>query len=263
MERYSTFFGFNHFTKAINGCNISLTTYPCNSEYEDWHSHSKCSISLLIEGTYTEDLHDRRLVRRPGDIKFIHKGEQHRCYGFSPGTKKINLDFSDAQLKEVSFSEDKLCKLIHSSPYFKFVLTHLYQEVVNNNLETPASASIILHSFFNTKQLSVIEKLPPKWIRSLIELLHDTRQANFTLNEMSPILGVHPTTISRAFSQYFSTTLSRYLQMIKVDKALVLVRSSHLSLTEIAYACGFADQAHFTRTFKEMTGILPKNFRKI
>ena len=171
------------------------------------------------------------------------------------------MDFSDAQLKEVGFSEDQLRELIHSSPYFKFVLTRLYQEVVNNNPET--SASIILHSFFNTKQLSVIEKTPPKWIKSLIELLHDTRQANFTLNEMSHILGVHPTTISRAFSQYFPTTLSRYLQMIKVDKALVLVRSSRLSLTEIAYACDFADQAHFTRTFKEMTGILPKNFRKI
>jgi AraC family transcriptional regulator len=42
-----------------------------------------------------------------------------------------------------------------------------------------------------------------------------------------------------------------------------MLKNTRLSLTEIAYTCGFADQGHFTRTFKAATGFLPKTFRKI
>ncbi|MEW6737177.1 MAG: helix-turn-helix domain-containing protein [Acidobacteriota bacterium] len=42
-----------------------------------------------------------------------------------------------------------------------------------------------------------------------------------------------------------------------------MIKNSQMSLTEIALHCGFADQSHFTRNFKEITGFLPKEFRKI
>jgi AraC family transcriptional regulator len=52
------------------------------------------------------------------------------------------------------------------------------------------------------------------------------------------------------------------MRKLKIDKALSLVKSGEESLTSVAYECGFADQSHFIRTFKQMTGFLPAMYQK-
>jgi AraC family transcriptional regulator len=41
-----------------------------------------------------------------------------------------------------------------------------------------------------------------------------------------------------------------------------LLNEPDASLSGIAYACGFFDQSHFIRTFKELTGFLPAQYQK-
>jgi len=258
----STFLGVNHLNKSIEGCNISLTTYAGDESFEEQHSHENCSISFLVEGTYKEDLQHQHFSRTPGNIKFVRSGEIHRCYDYTSNTKKINLDCSKEQLETADITEDQLFDLLIASPYAKFTLIKLYKELASHFEAPPASASIILYQLLNQNS-SVNYKVPPEWFKKLIELLNDEWQHHFTLNDLSKVLGVHPVTISKIFPQFCSITLSRYLQKIKIEKALSMVRSSSLSLTEIAYHCGFADQGHFTRTFKDITGFLPKDFKKI
>jgi AraC family transcriptional regulator len=53
------------------------------------------------------------------------------------------------------------------------------------------------------------------------------------------------------------------MRKLRVEKAMALMVSSHQSLTEIAYVCGFADQSHFIRIFKQHTGFLPKQYQKL
>jgi AraC family transcriptional regulator len=55
--------------------------------------------------------------------------------------------------------------------------------------------------------------------------------------------------------------LGEYLRKLKVQKSIALIKNSELPLTEIAYLCGFSDQSHFTKVFKETLGFLPKEFR--
>jgi AraC family transcriptional regulator len=73
----------------------------------------------------------------------------------------------------------------------------------------------------------------------------------------------HSITISKHFRKYFSCTLGKYLRKLKVEKSIPLIKNSPMSLTEIALHCGFAEQSHFTRSFKQMTSFLPKDFRNI
>jgi AraC-like DNA-binding protein len=48
----------------------------------------------------------------------------------------------------------------------------------------------------------------------------------------------------------------------RVEHACDLLAHSDLSLAEIALACGFSDQSHFSMMFKRHTGITPSKFRK-
>jgi transcriptional regulator GlxA family with amidase domain len=58
-----------------------------------------------------------------------------------------------------------------------------------------------------------------------------------------------PGYFSRRFRQSFGVTFSRFVAARRVERARGLLVGGAGKLCEIALACGFADQAHFTRTF--------------
>ncbi|MGE8426035.1 MAG: helix-turn-helix transcriptional regulator, partial [Sphingobacterium siyangense] len=58
-------------------------------------------------------------------------------------------------------------------------------------------------------------------------------------------------------------TIGEYLRRIKIEKALPMIRLKKLSLTEIAFNCGFADQAHFIKTYKRFMGITPSQYQRM
>ncbi|WP_230492513.1 AraC family transcriptional regulator [Martelella alba] len=73
--------------------------------------------------------------------------------------------------------------------------------------------------------------------------------------------------LSRAhFARYFknATGMPAYtwLQKMRVRKALELLRHADYSLTQIALECGFTDQSHFSRVFKQFTMTSPGQWRR-
>jgi AraC family transcriptional regulator len=67
---------------------------------------------------------------------------------------------------------------------------------------------------------------------------------------------------SRCFRQSFGVTFSRFVAGRRVDRAQGLMTDGVGKLCEIALACGFADQAHFTRTFSDLVGCSPARWRR-
>lgn len=96
----------------------------------------------------------------------------------------------------------------------------------------------------------------------LKQLLHDKWNEVLSLQEIAGLVGAHPVTISKNFRKYFHCTLGTYQRRLKIEKSIDLIKNSTLSLSEIAFYCGFTDQSHFIRNFKELTGFLPKDYRK-
>lgn len=257
----SVFLGQIQSAHIVHGCTVALTAYSGKQDQEDWHSHEHASISLLINGTHREHLWGTQHTRRPGDLKFIPAGELHRCEGYTPGTIKINLGLKPEIFSQSGITEDRLDRLVPHSMNTKFGLLKLYHELETKDGYVNASAQMQLLALL--RPADKIPKHLPLWAIQLNALLQDEWDAVIDLQDLSGRLGVHPVTISRYFPQYFSATLGDHMRRIKVNRALLFIREKKLSLTEIAYKCGFADQAHFTRTFKTVTGYLPKDFRKI
>lgn len=260
----NTFLGNTGQSRLLDGCKIALTSYTGNTAFEEWHAHENSGISFLLNGAHEEDLLGKKYKRAPGDLKFIPAGELHRCNNYAAGTRKINIDFDESFIRSMAVTEGQLIDLIPQNIHTKFVLIKLYRELSDNAAHADTSVELLLHTLVNPVSVSTLKtgKAAPEWAARLREM-HDEWDKPFHLNDLSARLGVHPVTISRCFPLYFSSTLGVYMNQIKVDKALALIKNSELSLTAIAYSCGFADQAHFTRTFRAVTGYLPKTFRKL
>jgi AraC family transcriptional regulator len=235
------------------------TTYIPGKELEEWHSHGQASISLLLRGTHDEYLYGKHLKRVPGDLKFVPAGEFHRCDRYEPGTLKMNISLRSSLVN--ALGADHLDNLCATKLDIKFGLIKLYHEMEDTSTYAGASAQMLLNSLLYPQ--SKKNQKVPLWVARLKELLQDEWNTNSTLEELARKIGVHPVTISRYFAHYFSGTLSEYMRKIKIERSLALMNNGSIPLTEIAFRCGFADHAHFTRTFKALTGYLPKQFRKL
>lgn len=112
------------------------------------------------------------------------------------------------------------------------------------------------------KQKSARKKTPD-WVNELKQILQDQIDSNLNLTEISKSLDINPSYLSREFSRHFNNlSFGEYLRMVRIEKAIELMKESKYSLTEIAYLTGFSDQSHFTRIFKLHTGKSPSAYKK-
>lgn len=68
--------------------------------------------------------------------------------------------------------------------------------------------------------------------------------------------------VRRIFKQEINDSFKNYLKTVRIVEVKRLLLESNLSVSEIAYKCGFNDIPHFNRLFKAEVGTTPKEFRK-
>jgi transcriptional regulator GlxA family with amidase domain len=66
----------------------------------------------------------------------------------------------------------------------------------------------------------------------------------------------------RSFRATFGETPHRYLQRRRLERAMALLRETDRSVTEICLEVGFASLGTFSRTFHEIVGVSPREYRR-
>jgi AraC family transcriptional regulator, positive regulator of tynA and feaB len=77
-------------------------------------------------------------------------------------------------------------------------------------------------------------------------------------------LGISARLLQRIFAERGTTVMQRVWdqRVSRAAKLLAMPDASHRSITEIAFACGFNDSAHFTRAFAARVGATPSQWRR-
>lgn len=86
-------------------------------------------------------------------------------------------------------------------------------------------------------------------------------EAPLRIEVLARIAGVTVFHFSRLFTRKVGISAMAYIRARRVERAKVLIRQDKAPLAEIAYACGFAHQSHFTAVFRTITGQTPGAFR--
>lgn len=79
----------------------------------------------------------------------------------------------------------------------------------------------------------------------------------FSLEDLERETGHCRWQLSRCFRAVFGTSPYRYLTLRRLDQARRMIRDGG-AIAAIAYDCGFSDQSHFGRVFKQTYGLTPK-----
>ncbi|HEX8637469.1 MAG TPA: helix-turn-helix transcriptional regulator, partial [Pyrinomonadaceae bacterium] len=101
----------------------------------------------------------------------------------------------------------------------------------------------------------------PRWLLTAKEFIHAEFAHNPTLDEIAAAASVHPVHLSRIFRRHFRRTIAEYIRRLRVESACNALTKSDKSLVEIAAACGFSDQSHFSKNFKRIMNVTPAEYR--
>jgi AraC family transcriptional regulator len=104
--------------------------------------------------------------------------------------------------------------------------------------------------------------LAPWQERRCKELMTGRLGHQISLGELAKACGLSISRFARAFKQATGESPHRWLVKRRVEAAKELLRSSDLSIAEIALDCGFSDQSHLTRVFSVMAGATPGTWRR-
>lgn len=83
-----------------------------------------------------------------------------------------------------------------------------------------------------------------------------------TVAELAAAAGCSPSTLDRRVRRVFALSPQQLVLRARIDHAAALLTRGDLPLADVATACGFYDQAAFTRTFGRLTGETPAEFRR-
>lgn len=102
----------------------------------------------------------------------------------------------------------------------------------------------------------------PAWFSRLLEKINSPENTLPGAKEVYVLAGFSPASTIAYFKKYTGKTVSEYLTGIKCTRACYLLKSTELSIIEIAGASGYNSLSHFNKTFKSLKGVTPSAYRK-
>lgn len=94
-------------------------------------------------------------------------------------------------------------------------------------------------------------------------LIHEFFNQGITLDEIALKLNITPEYLGTQFHRELGINFSSYIKNHRIKKAKELLIGTHLKLYEIADKTGYSDPKYFSQVFKECTGQLPTEYRKL
>ncbi|PTT41406.1 AraC family transcriptional regulator [Chryseobacterium sp. HMWF028] len=260
--RNGEYFGDTNQIVNLEGLTITDTEYT--HPYVDWHYHENAYFTFLLQGNMTEGNKKEIYGCSAGTLLYHHWEDPH--YNIKPDifTRGFHIELTQSWFDRFDIQKNKVEGSFNiKDPALKLLVYQIFKETKTHDISFELAVNqLLLHLFGQlTHQKESMER-KPLWVGQINEILHESFTESLSLTELSKILNIHPIHLSRDFHKYFHCNLGEYLRKLKLNKSLELLTLSN-SLTDIALECGFSDQSHFIRCFKENIGITPLKYRNL
>lgn len=221
------------------------------------HSHETANFIYSISGTHWSAHSRGGDLCAPGTMRFLPAGEPHENY-FPQGSRCLGIELRQSMVDLAGEHGGVRCspgEVRRAGVYG----ARLYREFRGaDDLSPLAIESAALELMVSGRPER--HGRTPLWLRRIRELLHEQAGTRVTLVELSRTVGRHPVQISRQFHHYFGCTISEYIRRVRVARAQSLLARGNASVAEVALACGFCDQSHFTTAFRRLAGLPPRQW---
>lgn len=99
-------------------------------------------------------------------------------------------------------------------------------------------------------------------VNEVHEFLTSDITKRYTIEELSAKFHINQTTLKTTFKTIFGQSIGGYMKEFRIKQAKDLLCHSDAAISEISCAVGYENQSKFTAAFRDVTGLLPRDYRK-
>ncbi len=254
-----------------------------NTRYEmTAHWHSEIELIRIIDGSLECKCNNNSYSAKKGDIILINSESVHsampdecvyECIVFHPDF--LYLDESDCRFFMDSVlnheyminefypcSDSKINKTVNEifdslekkKAGYKFMVIGAFYRLFGLICEMG------LYSGYAASALSADKNVPK--LKNILKYIRKNYDKHIYLEDMAEVAGMSAKYFCAFFKKMTGRTPVEYLKIYRIEKASKKLLNTDEPVTDIAYSCGFNDLSYFIKTFKEVKGITPAQYRK-
>ena len=251
--------------RCLSGLSLIVSAYPPRQAYP-WHVHELPVLFVLLAGRHHDQNRRTSFDQPPLSAVFHPTIGPHATSTGLDGMVGINLELTDVwldrcHLRQRDFGVEYRLLGSMDTRLLGLRLAASADEVGEVADADVESAALELLACLVRDPLS--SPRAPHWLSRAKEFLEAYAHTPVRLRDVAAEVGVHPVYCARAFRRATGSTVSSYVQILRLLEAGRLILDQRRPLAEVALRAGFADQAHFTRTCSRELGLTPGRLRRV
>ncbi len=268
--------------------------FPVASYHDDlskydiaWHWHEEMEAIVLTQGSMVIAAGNRKYTLQEGEGFFINSGALHGAWSLdTTGCQFHSLVFHPRLVggsNDSVFFQNYVQPLMKNTALEGAVLSPRISwqadaiEAIENAWQACAREPIgyefqvrtnlsqllcQMQSTFpesgapNKKQLRAAER-----IKNMLRFIHENFARDLNTSDIAGSTGVSDSECLRCFHTIIGTTPIQYLRQYRIQRSAQMLMDTEWPISEIAIRCGFQDVSYFTKTFRELRGCAPSEYR--
>lgn len=259
------------------------------------YCHRRNVFIFIVSGEFTFVFRERRTTVRAGCYQVIPAGTPYRVsagddcdyyyahFSASVPLKSVSKEEaksaleslkSGRELPELAENDESTCIFLPETGSFgentesmkyRFSRVEMYfsGKTATDTLRLRSSfLALLLAAAAFTEDEFVEKEHMPAALSKITGYIDDSFTTRVTLASLSSEFGFSKQYIMRLFHDNLGTTVTKYINDVKLEKSLDLLRCTGLSVGEIAYSLGYSNTYYFCRIFKTKYSMTPTEYQK-
>jgi AraC-like DNA-binding protein len=256
------------------------------------HHHNELEIAYFRSGRGIYSITGYEYPIESGDIFIFSNNEIHKITYVDPDivTEALNIHFLPRLLLGASEDGEPDLSRIFLNRRAGFT-NRINREIAGSAYNEICSALLEIEQEMNEKKLGYTLLARQNLIRALVLILRSCNiiaansdqkaranvagiaaalkyidenfQSDLTLCELCNVVRMSRSNFERLFGKYVGVSVGEYIKRRRIDCALSLLRTTNMTVLDIALASGYHNTANFNKQFKAVTGKTPREYREV
>ena len=260
-----------------------LHIFLVNVLFRNMHEHSDFELNIVLKGSAVVRCHSGEFRVTRGSVLLFNSYEPHEiasdatepvqllsvqisnhfCREYFP--RLHNVEFEPTDLRSALSPEalGEVCDLI-------FATTEVFlKETPGFQFECVGKVSLLFskllrhlpHTMIDDQEYAARKRKTAR-IRRITEYIDQHYKEKIMLPDLAKMEGITTTYLSHFFHDTFHMTFQEYLNRLRLEKALILMKDPSLYLVDICMECGFSDNKYLNQMFMKKFGCSASEYRK-
>ncbi|MCH5161681.1 MAG: AraC family transcriptional regulator [Clostridiales bacterium] len=250
-----------------NGEKIWVGKYRNSKNMLHWHD--ECELIFVERGKMTVFTSGKNYDMSQGNAMFFDSRSLHQMTSVDESTLLLVMVFDRSIINEFAVDITLASPFIECgeavSDAYRIILDELKNKQSMYNIVTSGTIANLMVKLFRslpTAHKKPVDGIDDKFANLLCEI--ESNAEYYTLDDAAKFMNMNASYLSRMFSEKTGVHLIYYINCMRIQKAIKLIKTGNYSMTEISARCGFGTIRNFNDIFKKYTGYapsaLPKNY---